>query len=132
MLIWTSENVDHLLTFNENKQFKDFIAFGSSNSKMNNFILCFDEDYYKIWDIDNASMRTVKDFTRNGILDLILLADGRKCVVTHENGDINLFNMITNEVVLLMNSEEENLQLTKIGEFEFLISVNNEVECFNI
>jgi hypothetical protein len=56
-------------------------------------------------------MRTVKDFTRNGILDLILLADGRKCVVTHENGDINLFNMITNEVVLLMNSEEENLQL---------------------
>jgi hypothetical protein len=49
VLIWTSENVDHLLTFNENKQFKDFIAFGSSNSKMNNFILCFDEDYYKVF-----------------------------------------------------------------------------------
>ena len=59
-------------------------------------------------------MRTVKDFSRNGICDLILLDDGRKCVFTHENGDINLYNMMTNEVQLLMNSEEDNLQLYKL------------------
>ena len=36
VLIWTSENTDHLLTFNENKNFKDFIPFGSLNHKMDN------------------------------------------------------------------------------------------------
>jgi hypothetical protein len=53
-------NEEHFFSFNENKKFKNFIAIGTEQF-MNNSVICYDDDYMKIWDTNLGNSKLAID-----------------------------------------------------------------------
>lgn len=116
--VWMLDKSESLFTFNENQKFSDFLPLDTEASSV---IICYDEDYIKVWNVSYGRLKRTLDFSRKKVAQLISLRDGRLLVVkTKRDKKVMLIDIATENEKTIYEGDED-VTLVKLREQEFVL-----------
>lgn len=116
--VWMLDKAESLFTFNENQKFADFLPIDTDAAS---FIICYDEDYIKVWNVSYGRLKRTLDYSRKKVGQVISLKDGRLLAVkTKKDKKVTLIDIVTDFEKTIYDGDEETT-LVKLREQEFVL-----------
>lgn len=116
--VWMLDKSESLFTFNENQKFADFTPLDTEAASV---VVCYDEDYVKIWNVSYGRLKATFDYSRKKVAQAISLRDGRLLAVkTKRDRKVTLIDVASNAEKVLYEGDEE-VTLIKLREQEFVM-----------
>lgn len=116
--VWMLDKSESLFTFNENQKFADFLPMDTEAASV---IICYDEDYVKVWNVSYGRLKATLDFSRKKVAQVISLRDGRLLAVkTKRDRRVALIDIASGTEKTLYEGDED-VTLVKLREQEFVL-----------